>query len=93
MLSGNYILKKTKTTPEVVLNQSKGVIKLTGNCIPINAGEFFDPIFEWAINYSNNPQPVTLLFFNLNIIQGASQKYLAGFFDIFIRIRKKGLHV
>lgn len=76
MAVSNLKIEATRSTPEVILNSDLGIIKFTGTCRPLNAEEFFTPIFQWANEYSDVAKPTTLVYFDLFSIQGASQKYL-----------------
>ncbi len=42
----DYIIRKTKTTPEVVISKKDRTVCISGICIPENPKAFFDPIIK-----------------------------------------------
>ena len=45
MSKNQQIISPTRSTPEIILDP-KGIIKITGQLIPENAEDFFNPIEE-----------------------------------------------
>ncbi len=49
----NIIIEKTDNTPGVELNNEKRRIEFTGDSRPENAKLFFEPIFNWILEFEN----------------------------------------
>jgi hypothetical protein len=80
----------TKSTPEVILDKSKETFHIKGWSKPENAIEFYEPIMNWLTEYSNNPNPCTILTFNMDYFNSSSSKILLNIIHILEDILKKG---
>lgn len=72
------IFEKTKSTPTVVLDKSKGIFEISGKSLPEDAMEFYLPIVEWSQSYLQNPNTTTILVFEY--LSSASSKVFISIF-------------
>ncbi len=66
----------TAETPMVHLNAPKGILKLSGRSIPLNAISFYRPILEWFDDYSTEAQERTEITVKLEYLNTSSSKCL-----------------
>jgi len=74
----NIETKGTQKTPEVKFDSSSGELEITGRSIPENSYQFYEPLLAWLDNYSENPQPKTVLSFRLDYFNTSSSMYILG---------------
>ncbi len=78
-MNNDVYIEATPDTPEVELSQSKGVIRFKGRCHPLDPYKYFKDIMDWIETYANDPPKVTLVFIDLEFIQGGSIKLILEF--------------
>jgi hypothetical protein len=86
-----FYIAGSKQTPEVVLDKDKAIFQFKGRSLPENSALFYDPILEWLRQYLNNPNPITILTFELEYFNSASSKII---FEIILMLKEllsKGL--
>jgi hypothetical protein len=81
---------KTKSTPEIILDHSKEIFLIKGNSRPENTLEFYEPIINWLSEYSNNPNPSTVLTFDMNYFNSASSKVFLNIVRVMEKIFENG---
>jgi hypothetical protein len=64
-------LKPTNTTPAIVYNENKLIIK--GRSIPLSEAKFYDPYIEWAKDFK---APTFMVDINLEYMNSSSSKKL-----------------
>ncbi len=69
-------LKKTHNNPKVVLDKQNNYFEISGRSIQENVFEFYDPIYNWLIKYSKNPNKKTKFILDFDYINSASTKQL-----------------
>lgn len=72
----------SQSLPEVVLNKQSSIFSIKGDILPEDSVEFFSPIFNWFIEYSNNPNDITILEIDISIINTSSTRRLVKLFKI-----------
>jgi len=75
MSKNQQIISPTRSTPEIILDP-KGIIKITGQIIPENAEDFFNPIEEWINEYFKNPADITTVEICIEYINSTGTTYL-----------------
>jgi hypothetical protein len=76
-------IAKTEYSPQVILDDKRGVLDLQGESYPENVAAFYRPVFEWLNRYlgiANNTQltvNIELLYFN-----SSSSKVLMDMLDV-----------
>jgi len=70
------ILKETEDTPEIIFNPEEGIFKISKISVPEDAFQFYEPILSWLKDYEKNPNPDTVVNFDLEYVNTASSKQL-----------------
>ena len=87
------IIEGTETTLQVDLIKSEGLFKFEGRSRPENIASFFEPIFDWFNKYETDPNPETIIQFNLDYFNSSSAKVLLRLFVRIEEMFEKGLSV
>ena len=64
----------TDETPEILLDKSKGIFRISGRSLPEDCVEFYRPVLEWIEHYGNKPNTATAFEFKLDYVNTASSK-------------------
>ncbi len=83
----------TRDTPYVLLDSKKNLFQLTGNSLPEDSAQFFNPIFDWIEEYIKSPNKLTHLVCNLEYFNSSSAKMLYQLFIELENIKKTGNEV
>lgn len=70
------ILKETEDTPEIIFNPEENIFKISKISVPEDAFQFYEPILNWLREYEKNPNPETVVNFDLEYVNTASSKQL-----------------
>ncbi|MDA3954206.1 MAG: DUF1987 domain-containing protein [Bacteroidales bacterium] len=76
--------------PNINMNAYDGKIEIRGNSMPENALSFYNPIIEWIDKYSEFPNPVTEITFQMNLLNTSSTKLFSDIFKIINKIVESG---
>ncbi len=68
------IIEETKSTPRIEFDKNKGFFQIRGRSLPENVMVFYQPVIEWLQTYLENPNPTTVLIFELEYFNTASSK-------------------
>lgn len=68
------------TTPSILLDPVQGLIELRGKSIPENSFEFYEPLYNWLSEYSENPKEVTTVNLSMEYFNTSSSKEFLKFF-------------
>ena len=68
------IIEKTKTTPHILFDKNLGRFEITGRSLPEDVIEFYKPVIEWVKKYLENPNPETVLTFEIEYLNTSSSK-------------------
>lgn len=80
----------TGSTPEVMLDKSIGTVFILGRCLCSNPHDFFKRLIQWANEYEQNPQQVTVVTINTDYINTGSSMALRQFLGILARVQFTG---
>ncbi|MBQ5540037.1 MAG: SiaC family regulatory phosphoprotein, partial [Bacteroidales bacterium] len=69
-----FIKEPTIDTPRVVLDAESGVFEISQMSLPEDAVDFYAPIINWLMEYSENPQKETVFNMKLEYFNTASSK-------------------
>lgn len=75
MLEPIYIAA-TKLTPSVKLNAEDGLFEISGRSLPEDVLTFYSDIRKWIKKYCENPNPKTIVNFNLEYFNSSSARIL-----------------
>ena len=84
------IREATEKTPEILFDESKGLISIKGKSIPEHTNEFYKELQEWIDEYGKNPQPKTNVEIQLEYYNTASSKSLMEIFRKLEALHRKG---
>ncbi|MDD2238074.1 MAG: DUF1987 domain-containing protein [Kiritimatiellae bacterium] len=69
-------LESGVSTPGVLLSADSGAMRLTGECYPENAVEFFRPVFQWLDEYMDGRHRPLKVEVSLSYFNSSSSKCL-----------------
>ena len=73
-----FIIEKTEETPEIILNPTENVFKISYRSLPENANGFYAPVFEWLEEFRQNlPDDDIQFVFELEYFNTATAKQIA----------------
>lgn len=70
----NLFIKDSFHTPEVDFNATTGDLKISGESFHENSLEYFEPIFNWLNQYTNQGGKSITLSFRLNYFNTSSSR-------------------
>ena len=82
-------IKGTHDTPEIVLDQEKGVFCISGKSYPDDPFSVYQPVFDWIEDYAKNPNPSTMLELKLAYVNTASSKQVSDILVMFKNMSDK----
>ena len=88
----DIIKSNARKTPEIVLNDEKGLIEMKGSSIMEDAKAFYDPMMKWLYEYVSKPKD-TLVNVDLEYFNTSSAKVLLIIFKTLSTIQKSGCKV
>lgn len=80
----------TGRTPSIYFNHEEGIVEMSGRSIPENALSFYKPIFDWLDEYVANPNPETIINFNLEYFNTSSSKCILDMLRKLERLPEEG---
>lgn len=83
-------IKGTQETPEVLLDNNKGIFEISGKSLPEDVKEFYNPILKWFDEYSKNPNPQTVLKIKMDYFNTASSKMILELFEVVKKAHSSG---
>lgn len=83
-------IKGTQETPEVMLDNSKGIFEISGKSLPEDVKEFYNPILKWFDEYTKNPNPQTILKIKMDYFNTASSKMILELFEVVKKVHSAG---
>ncbi|MEQ9062657.1 MAG: DUF1987 domain-containing protein [Vicingaceae bacterium] len=86
-----FILEGSLTTPSVIMDPETGLIELKGKSIPENSFEFYEPLYEWIRQYSEQPKDKTKVSLAMEYFNTSSSKEFMKFFKELEQLHLKGL--
>ncbi len=87
------IITGTDEIPTVILDKEKNLFEISGQSIPEEAISFYSPIIDWIEEYSQNPNPKTVLNLHLEYCNSSSSKAIVDILEILEEMNQKGKQV
>jgi hypothetical protein len=87
------IIEKTRTKPNIIFDKANGIFEIKGKSLPENAEEFYNPIIEWLKAYLENPNPSTMLVFEMEYVNSSSSKKIYEIIEMLETPAKNGIDV
>ena len=85
-----YKVSGNESTPDICLDQNRGIFIFNGRSLPENASSIYLPVITWFDEYIKNPNDETLLDIRFDYINSSSIKQLAKLFVLLENIITKG---
>jgi len=85
----SLIYKETEDTPEIIFNPTEGIFKISKISVPEDAYQFYEPVLQWLKDYEKNPNPETIVNFDLEYVNTASSKQLIQIMLLLEKIAQK----
>ena len=85
-----YSQDGTHDTPKVILDKSLDAFLIQGRSMPEDASYIFRPIHHWLKEYSEDPNPLTRLEFDLEYFNSSTLKELIRILRFFEEMKKEG---
>ncbi|TGK12402.1 DUF1987 domain-containing protein [Leptospira fletcheri] len=82
-------IQQTKTSPEVILDSSKGDAEIIGESYPENAMAFYKPVFEWLKAMQSDGKRIRLKF-QMDYFNTSSSKVIMDILDNLQKFHEKG---
>ncbi len=76
-------IKGSHETPEVIFDKDNAIFSITGKSLPEDVKEFYNPLIKWVEEYSESPNPETILKVKMDYFNTASSKMLLEIFEKF----------
>ena len=83
-------IKGTPETPEVQLDNGRGVFEISGKSLPEDVKEFYNPLLKWFDEYAKSPNPQTVLKIKMDYFNTASSKMILELFEVVKKIHLAG---
>ena len=88
-IQDDFIHKQTNTTPAVHLSKKDNIFCIEGNSIRMSSIYFFNYIFDWLKEYSNEPNSSMFFNFKLKNVNSENKKYYFTLLKILQKISNK----
>ncbi len=82
----NLIIDQTPKTPQIDLNHLTGDLIFSGKSIPENAAKVYEPVINWATEYTLKAKPITNLRLSLEYYNTASSIWLTKLLKVLLGI-------
>jgi hypothetical protein len=93
MAMEKIVLEPTSETPKVILDRDNNVFEFSGNSLPEDVVNFYNPILSWFDQYAITPNKRTEIKFNLEYYNTSSSKMILKILEVFKSIHRKGFDV
>ena len=87
------IIQESKATPRIYFDSDKNKFEITGNSLPEDVMEFYEPVYEWIRDYIHQPNPKTEVTIKLLYCNSSSAKVILDLLTLFEQIASKGFNV
>lgn len=87
----NLHIEATKYTPDINLDDEKGLLSFSGKSYPENTFDFYQPILEWINTYfAQDVQKKTVIEMDIIYFNSSSSKLFFDLFDLLEEAHEKG---
>jgi hypothetical protein len=83
----------TDDSPEIVFDEEKKILKISGNSYPENCEIIYEPIKNFLENYNIEENNMLNFYFHYNLINSTSTVYVAQIIVRVAELAKEGLSV
>lgn len=79
--------------PYIHLDKEKNIFQIKGKSLPEDSQEFYIPVFEWFEEYFKNPNPETIVEFDLEYYNSTSARDVANIIKLLDKNYLKGYNI
>ena len=90
MTDKTFYTEATPKTPEINFYSDKGFLEIKGQSLPVNAFEFYQPLFVAVNEYLKKPQSHTEILIQLHYFNTSSSKLLFQLLHLFENLNEMG---
>ncbi|MCK5066144.1 MAG: DUF1987 domain-containing protein [Bacteroidales bacterium] len=83
-------IEPTDDSPQVLLDQEDNQFEISGKSLPEDVIDFYQPIMDWLLTYSENPNSLTEFNLKLIYFNTASSKLIYDILMIFEEMVEEG---
>jgi len=87
------IIEGTSKTPTIKFSPADGMFEISGKSVPENSVEYYQPVYEWLDQYSQQPNESTSIKVQLEYFNTSSSKCLLDIFRKLEALQKSGKSV
>jgi hypothetical protein len=87
------LILATDESPQIIFDPSRGMLDISGKSLPENINEFYDPLEQAVVKYTQSPQPITAINFDLMYLNSSSTKRILTIIKYFEDLHAKGFKV
>jgi hypothetical protein len=73
-------IEGTFKTPSVKFDSNQGLLEITGRSNPENSSDFYKPLINWLLEYTQRPRDKTIVNIQLEYFNTSSSKYILEIF-------------
>ncbi|HDP54276.1 MAG TPA: DUF1987 domain-containing protein [Bacteroidetes bacterium] len=84
------VILATDESPQIMFDPSRGILDISGKSLPEDITAFYSPLEQAVIEYVDEPQPDTIINFDLVYLNSASTKRILAIISHFERLHKEG---
>jgi hypothetical protein len=89
----NFVVEKTKSTPEINFNAASGVLQIKGESFPENVVKFYTPVIDWIRDYINSETKEITLEFEIIYFNSSTSKVFMTIFDLLEKEVENGKNI
>lgn len=83
----------TYDTPDIVFEPEQGIFEISGRSLPSNTYEFYTPVMNELMRYTENPKASSLFKFKMDFISSSSTKIFQQIFHELDKLHERGFKV
>lgn len=84
------LILATDESPQIMFDPSRGILDIFGKSLPENIIDFYSPLEQAVVEYIDNPQPETIISFDLVYLNSASTKRILEVIRHFEKLHNSG---
>jgi hypothetical protein len=87
------IIQQSQSTPRIIFDSEKNKFEISGNSLPENVMDFYEPVYKWIEDYTKQPNSKTDVTIKLLYCNSSSAKVLLDLLTLFEKVASNGYSV
>jgi len=87
------IIQQSQSTPRIYFDPDKNKFEISGNSLPENIMDFYEPVYKWIEDYIKQPKSKTEITIKLLYCNSSSAKVILDFLTLFEQAASNGYTV